>query len=79
MGGPGHIQRHTGQEYNLPSRESQFPHAQGTLGTVKAISQGRPSSLGRGLGWGISLGSPMPVQAAETQKPYRVGPTGPKL
>lgn len=56
MGGPGHIQRHAGQEYNLPSRDCSFPHAQGALGTlwggggVKAISQGRPRSLGRGLG-----------------------------
>lgn len=53
MGGPGHIQRHAGQEYNLPSRDCSFPHAQGALGTlgaVKAISQSRPRSLGRGLG-----------------------------
>lgn len=52
MGGPGHIQRHAGQGYNLPSRDSQVPHAQGTLGVVEAISQGRPSSLGRpGVGY----------------------------
>lgn len=58
MGGPGHIQRHAAQEYNLPSRDSLFPHAQSTLrtlGAVKAISQG---SLGRALGWGFSLGFP---------------------
>lgn len=83
MGGPGHIQRHSGQEYNLPSRDSPFPHAQstlGTLGAVKAISQGRPRNLGRALGWSISLGfPPMPVQAAETQKPCRGGPASPRL
>lgn len=58
MGGPGHIQRHAAQEYNLPSKESLFPHAQSTLralGAVKAISQG---GLERALGWGISLGFP---------------------
>lgn len=52
MGGPGHIQRRAGLECNLPSGDSQFPHAQDTPGTVKAISQGRPSSLGRGRGRG---------------------------
>lgn len=60
MGGPGLTQRHASQGYNLPSRDSQVPHAQGTLGAVKAISQGRPSSLGGAPGWGISLGHPPP-------------------
>lgn len=55
MGGPGHIHGHTGQKYNLPSRDTQVPHARGALGAVKAISQGGPSSPGRGLGCGISL------------------------
>lgn len=77
MGGAGHIQRHAGP---LKSVHSPMLSTLGTLGAAKAISQGRPRSLGRALGWNISLGfPPMPFQAAETQKPCRGGPASPRL
>lgn len=44
MGGPVHIHGHTGQKHNLPSRDTQVPHARGSLGAVKAISQGGPAA-----------------------------------